>query len=93
MGMDNEIKHMKTFIPGSHYFSFFALSKLLTQPCLHFLHDRTALLLNMQHVHSLYYLISLPRFAHILYFHAPNFLIKQISLIYFTVSVVKQWNK
>ncbi len=27
---------MKKIIPGSHYFSFFALSNLLTQACLHF---------------------------------------------------------
>ncbi len=30
------IRHMKKEIPGSHYFSFFALSNLLTQTCLHF---------------------------------------------------------
>ncbi len=30
------IRHMKQEIPGSHYFSFFALSNLLTQTGLHF---------------------------------------------------------
>ncbi len=30
------IRHMKKEIPGSHYSSFFALSNLLTQTCLHF---------------------------------------------------------
>ncbi len=30
------IRHMKKEIQGSHYFSFFALSNLLTQTCLHF---------------------------------------------------------
>ncbi len=30
------IRHMKKEIQGSHYFSFFALSNLLTQTCLNF---------------------------------------------------------
>ncbi len=36
------IRHMKKEIQGSYYFSFFALSNLLTQACLNFLHDRAA---------------------------------------------------
>ncbi len=40
-----------------------------------------------------YYNICLPLCAHILYFDAATFSIKQFSLIYFTVSVVRQQNK
>jgi len=53
----------------------------------------SSLLLNMQNVHSLYYYICLPLCAHILYFDAAKFTIKPFLLIYFTVSVVRQWNE
>ncbi len=61
-------------IPGSHHFSFFALSNLLTQTCFKFI---------------IYYYICLT-LCHILYFDAAKFSIKQFSLVYFTVSVVRQ---
>ncbi len=38
---------MKKKIPGSHHFSFFALSNLLTQTCLHFC--RTGQLTSSEH--------------------------------------------
>ncbi len=44
----------------------------------------------MQYVHSLYYCIFFPLCAHILYFDSPKFSIKLFSLIYFTVSFVRQ---
>ncbi len=40
-----------------------------------------------------YYYICLPLCAHILYFDAAKFSIKQFALIYFTVSVVRQRNE
>ncbi len=40
-----------------------------------------------------YHYICLPLCAHILYFDAAKFSIKQFSLIYFTVSVVRQQNE
>ncbi len=48
------IRHMKKEIPGSHYFSFFALSNLLTQTCLHFRTTGQLTFLNMQNVHILF---------------------------------------
>ncbi len=45
---------MKKEIPGSYYFSFFALSNLLTQTCLHFCTQGSSLLLKMQNVHLLF---------------------------------------
>ncbi len=62
------------------------------KPVYIFLQDRAALLLNMQNVHSLYYLL-LHLFAslcHTLYSDAAKFSIKLFSFIYFTVSVVRQ---
>ncbi len=41
------IRHIKKEIPGSHYFSFFALSNLLTQTGLHFC--RTGQLTSSEH--------------------------------------------
>ncbi len=56
------IRHMKKEIPGSYYFSFFALSNL-HKPVYIFAH-RAALLLNMQNVHLLFIItfvsLSLP---------------------------------
>ncbi len=41
----------------------------------------------------IYYYMFLPLCAHILYFDAAKFSIKLFSLVYFSVSVVRQWNK
>ncbi len=90
------IRHMKKKnieIPGSHYFSFFALSNLLTQTCLHF--RTTGQLTSSEHAKCkfiIYYYICLP-LCHILHFDAAKFSIKLFSLIYFTVSVVRQRNE
>ncbi len=56
------------------------------------LQDRAALLLNMQNVHSLYYLLLhlFPSLCHTLYSDAAKFSIKLFSFIYLTVSVVRQ---
>ncbi len=64
------IRHMKKEIPGFHYFSFFALSNLLTQPIYIFAGQGSSLLLNMQIyiAYIVYYYICLPLFAHLLYF-------------------------
>ncbi len=86
------IRHMKKKnieIAGSYYFSFFALSNLLTQTCLHF---RRTGQLTSEHAKCTYYLL-LHLFAslcHILYFDAAKFSIKLFSLVYFSVSVVRQ---
>ncbi len=88
------IRHMKKEIPGSHYFSFFALSNLLTQTCLHF--RTTGQLTFSEHAKCTYiihYYICFPLCAHILYFDAAKFSIKLFSLIYLTVSVVRQRNE
>ncbi len=62
----------------------------LHKPVYIFAH-RAALLLKMQNVHFIiYYYICFPIFAHILYFDEAKFSIK---LVYFTVSVVRQWNE
>ncbi len=44
------IRHMKKEIPGSYYFSFFALEQFTYTNLFTFLHARAALLLNMQNV-------------------------------------------
>ncbi len=78
------IRHMKKKnieIPGSYYFSFFALSNL--QTCLHF--RRTGRLFFWTCQMYIYYLL-LHLFAalcHILYFDAAKFSIKLFSLVYF----------
>ncbi len=82
-----DIRQIKKEIPGTHYFSFFTLSNLLTQTCLPvyiFARQSSSLLLNMQTVHLLFII----RFV-CLYFDAVKFS-KLFSLIYFTVSVVRQ---
>ncbi len=86
---------MKKEIQGSHYFSFFALSNLLIQTCLHFRIDMAAHLFwtcKMHIAYVVYYCICLPLCAHILSFDAAKFL-KQFSFIYLTVSVVRQRNE
>ncbi len=90
MSRRNEKKKKKTEI-GSHYFSFSALSNLLTQTCLYF---RTiGQLTSSEHeeyMFIIYYYICLPLCAHILYFDAAKFSIKLVSLVDFSVSVVRQ---
>ncbi len=84
------IRHMKKEIPGSHYFSFYALSNLLTQTCLHFCTQGSSSYENAKYTFIIYYYICFPIFAHILYFDEAKFSIK---LVYFTVSVVRQRNE
>ncbi len=82
---------MKKEIPGSHYFSFSALSNLLTQTCLHFCTQGSSSSENAKCTFIIYYYICFPIFAHILlYLDEAKFSIK---LVYFTVSVVRQWNE
>ncbi len=87
-------RHLSKIL-DSHYFSFFALSNLLTQTVYIFAGQGSSLLLNMLNVHSLYCLL-LHLFAslcHMLYFDAAKFSKKQFSFIYFNVSVVRQRNE
>ncbi len=84
------IRHMKKEIPGSHYFSFFALNNLLTQTCLHFCTQGSSSSEHAKCTFIIYYYICFPFFAHILYFDEAKFSIK---LVYFTVSVVRQRNE
>ncbi len=88
------IRHMKKKnieIPGSYYFSFFALSNLLTQTCLHF--HRTGQLTS-EHAKCTYLLLHLfASLCQILNFDAAKFSIKLFSLVYFSVSVVRQQNE
>ncbi len=53
----------------------------------------SSLLLNMQNVLHCLLLHLFASLYHILYFDAAKFSIKQFSFIYFTVSVVRQWNE
>ncbi len=88
------IRHMKKETPGSHYFSYFELSNLLTQTCLHYC--TTGQITFSEHAKCtfiLYYYICLPLCAHILYFDEPKLSIKQFSLIDLIVSVVGQWDE
>ncbi len=87
------IRHMKKEIQGSYYFSFFARSNLLTQTCLHFCTQSSSSSEHAKCTYIIYNYICLPLCAHILYFDAAKFSIKQFSLIYFTVSVVRQRNE
>ncbi len=75
---------------SSYYFSFFALSNLLTQTCLHF-HRKASSLLWTCKMYIYYLLLHLfATLCHILYFDAAKFSIKLFSLVYFSVSVVRQ---
>ncbi len=47
----------------------------------------------MQNVHLLFILVCFPLCAHILYFDEAIFSIKLFSLVYLTVSVVRQRNE
>ncbi len=87
------IRHMKKEIPGSHYFSFSALSNLLTQTHLHCCTQGSSFSENAKRTFIIYYYICFPIFAHILYFDEAKFSIKLFSLVYFTVSVVRQQNE
>ncbi len=89
-------RHMKKKnkeIPGSYYFSLFALSNLLTQTCLHFC--TTELLTSSEHAKSTFIIefvcLSVPHT--VAYFDAAKFSIKLFSFIYFPVSVVRQWDE
>ncbi len=65
----------------------------ITQTCLHYLLDRAAHFFwkcKMYIAYIIYYCIYFPLCTYILYFDAAKFSIKLFSLIYFTVSVVKQ---
>ncbi len=83
---------MKKEIQGSH--SLFFTEQYLHKPVYIFTGQGSSLLLNMQHVRVLFIItfvsLSVP---HILYFDAAKFSIKLFSLIYLTVSVVRQWNE
>ncbi len=89
------IWHMKKEMQGSHYFSFFALSNLLTQTCLHFCMTGQLFFstCKMYIAFIVYYWICVPLCAQILHFDAAKLSIKRFSFIYFTVSVVRQWNE
>ncbi len=82
------IRHMKKYIQGSHYFSFFALFKFLHTGQL-----TASEHANMYIAYIVYYYICLPLCANILYFDTATFSIKKFSFIYFTVSVVRQQNE
>ncbi len=86
------IRFMEKEIPGSHYFSFFALSNLLTQTCLHF--HRTGQLTSSDHAKCTFILIY-----YYICLHVPTYCIlmqlisiKWFSLVYLNVSVVRQRN-
>ncbi len=86
------IRHMKKKyqVPIT---SFFALSNLLTQPCLHLCTQGSSSSEHEKCTFIIYYYICFPLCAHILYFDAAKFSIKLFSLVYFTVSVVRQRNE
>ncbi len=73
--------------------TFFALSNLLTQTCLHFCTQGSSSSENAKCTFIIYYYICFPLCAHILYFDEAKFSIKLFSLVYFTVSVVRQRNE
>ncbi len=64
----------------------------LHKPVYIFAH-RAALLLKMQNVHLLFIITFVSLSTHILYFDEAKFSIKRFSLVYFTVSVVRQRNE
>ncbi len=80
---------MKKEIPGSHYF-FLCTEQFTDTNLFTFLQDRAAV--QNVHVLSIIRFVCLSLCAHIglLYFDAAKFSIKLFSLIYFTVSVVRQ---
>ncbi len=72
-------------------FSFYALSNLLTQTCLHVC--TTGQLTSSEHAKCTFIITSVCLCAHILYFDAAKFSVKLFSLVYLTVSVVREWNE
>ncbi len=85
------IRHMEKLIPGSHY--FFLCTEQFTQTCLHFCTQCSSSSENAKCTFIIYYYICFPLCAHILYFDEAIFSIKLFSLIYVTVSVVRQRNE
>ncbi len=89
------IRYIKKEIQGSHYFSVFVLSNLLTQACLHFCTAGQLFFwtCKIYTAYIVYYYICFPLCAHILYFDAAKFSIKLFSFIDLTISVVRQCNE
>ncbi len=75
------IRHMKIEIPGSHYFSFFALSNYLHQPVYILARQGSSSSENANCTFIIYYYIRFPLCAHILYFDAAKLSIKLFSLV------------
>ncbi len=72
-------------------FSFYARSNLLTQTCLHVC--TIGQLTSSEHAKCTFIITSVCLCAHILYFDAAKFSVKLFSLVYLTVSVVREWNE
>ncbi len=90
------IRHMKKRNTRFPLLLFLCTEQFTDTNLFTFLQDRAALHLNMQNVGYIYDLliyICFPLCAHILYFDAAKFSIKQFSFIYLTVSVVRQRNE
>ncbi len=83
-------------ITGSHYFSFFELSNLLTQTCLRFCMIGSSE--QEKFIVIVYYYICLP-LCHILYFDAATFsiklkkILKNVFIYIFSVSIFRQWDE
>ncbi len=77
------------------YYFFLCIEQFTDTNLFTFSHYRTVLLLNMQHIHLLFIItfvcFSVPHI--VAYCDAAKFSIKLFSFIYFTVSVVRQWDK
>ncbi len=71
----------------------FLCTEQFTQTCLHFCTQGSSSSENAKCTFNIYYYICFPIFAHILYFDEAKYSIKLFSLVYFTVSVVRQWNE
>ncbi len=83
---------MKKEIPGSHY--FLCTEQFTDTNLFKLLH--TGKLTSSEHAKCafiIYCYILFPLCAHILYFDAAKFSIKLFSLVYLTVSVVRQWDE
>ncbi len=79
--------------PQEHHFSFFALSNLVTQTCLHF--HMTGQLATSEHAKCTFFIYNLllhlfASLRRIMYFDVAKFSIKLFSFVYFSVSVVRQ---
>ncbi len=84
-----EMKRKKRTEISSHYFSFFALSNYLT-PVYISTRQGSSSTEQDKCIFIIYYYICLLLCAHILYFDAAKFSIKLFSLVYVSVSVVRQ---